>query len=971
MADGDGGRYRPGMKSASRVRFPILFSLAFVLAGPAIGQAVRTPPAEAVERVHVDTTKWLYKGSDIAPDPLWSFGTLPNGLRYAVRRNEAPPGQVSVRVRVDAGSLMERENERGFAHFIEHLSFRGSQYVPDGEAKRVWQRFGASFGSDTNAQTTPTQTTYKLDLPSATQASLDESMKILSGMMAHPVITDTSIAAERPVVLAEQREQPGAQVRTGDAVRELFFAGQPLAERSTIGNIKTLQAATGASVSAFHDRWYRPGRVTVIVSGDIDPKVMSDAIVRNFHGWTGTGPAPADPDFGKPDPKQPVAAAIVEPGLPSVVTMAVLRPWEFHDDTILFNQKRMVDTLAARLISRRLETRARGGGSFLQASVGLDDVSRSANLTSIDVVPVGDDWEGALKDVRGVIADAVATPATQVEIDREYADYDTALRTQVETARVEASSKQADDMGEALDIRETVASPQTSYAILTDARAKNMFTPDTMLAASKRLFQGTATRALVNTRTAQPTALAALTAALKTDVRAPGGKRRAQGAVDWSKLPALGTPGTVASRDKVQGLPLESIAFANGTRLLLFPNASEPGRVYVRVRFGRGYGAIPGDRPSPAWAADSALIPGGIGKLDQGDLDQLESGRRIDLDFGLDDDAFTLAALTSPTDYSDELRLMAAKLAFPRWDAAPVLRTRAVTLAGYDGYDQSPDGVLGRDLQGLLHDGDARWATPTRAQVQALDPKEFKAFWAPRVASGPIEVSVFGDVKADEAIAAVARSFGALKPRTSAAVAAQPIRFPAHNAQPVLRTHQGPDNQAVAVIAWPTGGGVDRIVDSRRLEVLAQIFGDRLFERLRQAAGASYSPGVSNSWPLGLPDGGRLVAIGKVTPDKVPFFFQLAREIAVDLAAHPVSADELQRILGPINQQVLRVVPGNLYWLRALGGATYDPRRVDAARSVVTDFTGVTPADVQAVAKTYLRPDLDWTMAVLPAAKGK
>ena len=948
------------------IRVSVLSGLALTLGAPVSGQSVTSA---VIAGVRVDTAKWLYKGSDITPDPAWSFGTLPNGLRYAIRRNEAPPGQVSVRVRVDAGSLMEGEDERGFAHFIEHLSFRGSKYVPDGEAKRVWQRFGASFGSDTNAQTTPTQTTYKLDLPSATQASLDESLKILSGMMAHPVITDASITAERPVVLAEQREQPGPQVRAGDALRQLFFAGQPLADRSPIGNIKTLEAATGAKVSAFHDRWYRPDNTVVIISGDLDPQIMADGIVANFQDWRGTGPTPADPDFGKPDAGEPVSATIAEPGLPAVVTMAVLRPWVFHEDTIIFNQRRMVDMLASRLISRRLENRARAGGSFLEASVSLDDVSRSANLTSVSIVPVGDDWQAALKDVRAVIADAMATPPTQAEVDREYADFDTALRTQVETARVEGSGKQADDLGEALDIRETVAGPKTSYDILKDARTKGMFTPATLLASTRSIFEGTTTRALANTKVPEPGATNALAALLKVDVTGLAGKRRRQGNVNWSQLPKLGKPGTVTARTKLGGIDMERVDFANGTRLLLFPNQAEPGRVYVRVRFGRGYNALPADKQSPAWAGDLALVQGGIGKLDQGDIDQLTSGRRIDLDFGIDDDAFALAALTSPSDYADELRLMAAKLTDPRWDPAPVIRARAVVTASEAGYAQSPDGVLQRDLQGLLHDGDPRWSTPTRAQAETLTPARFKAFWAPLLASGPIEVTVFGDVNANEAISAVGRTFGAMKPRSEAASPAPPIRFPQHVTTPVMRTHQGPDNQAEAVIAWATDGGTADIVEDRRLEVLSQIFGDRLFERLRQAAGASYSPGVINQWPVGLPNGGRLYAVGKVTPDKVPFFFELARSIAADLVANPVSADELQRILGPIRQQVMRVSSANQFWMRQLGGAAYHPDRIEAARTIARDYAAVTPADLQATAARYLQPDRDWTMAVVPADK--
>ena len=196
---------------------------------------------------------WLYKGSDLPHDPDWVFGRLPNGLRYAVRRNGAPPGQVSIRVRIDAGSLMETDAQRGYAHLLEHLTFRGSVYVPDGESKRIWQRLGATFGSDTNAETTFTDTVYKLDLPNASATGLDESFKILSGMIAGPAISQTSLDAERPVVLAEGREQPAPQKRLQDAMFKLMFAGQPLADRDPIGTVESVAAATPGPAEA--DPW--------------------------------------------------------------------------------------------------------------------------------------------------------------------------------------------------------------------------------------------------------------------------------------------------------------------------------------------------------------------------------------------------------------------------------------------------------------------------------------------------------------------------------------------------------------------------------------------------------------------------------------------------------------------------------------------------------------------------------------------
>lgn len=961
-----------GVKPARRAAQPV--STAPVKKTPAKQRTAPTivaaPVVAPATLAKTDDVPWLFRGSDIPPDRSWTFGELPNGLRYALRRNGVPPGQVAIRVRVDAGSLMETDDERGFAHLIEHLTFRGSAYVPDGEAKRIWQRLGTTFGSDTNAQTTPTGTTYKLDLPSATPEGLDESMKILSGMIALPNLTDAALIAERPVVLAEQREQPGAQVRLSDTVRQTFFAGQPLADRSPIGTIKALEGSTAASVQAFHQRWYRPERVVVIVSGDVDPATLEQLVVKYFAGWKGSGAAPPEPDFGRPDPTRPVAAAIVESSLPPVVSLAVLRPWVFQDDTIIFNQKRMVDQLAVRLMNRRLETRARKGSSYIQASVALEDVSRSANGTFVSILPIDDDWQAALRDVRAVIADAQASPPAQDEIDRELAEFDSAMKAQVDQARAEQGAQQADNMGQAIDIRETIASAQVSYDILVGAREKGFFTPDAILASSRKVFQGDATRVVLNTRTPDATAIAKLESALMADVSGLAARQTKTTKITFADLPSLGKPGKVISRKPIKdfGGPseIERVDYANGVRLMVYPNTGEANRVYVRVRFGAGLNALPTKRVTAAWAAPLSLVASGIGKFGEEEIDQLTTGRQIGLNFDTDDDSFIFSAVTSPTDMEDQLRLIAAKLANPGWDPKPIARARAVALAAYDANTVSPGGILSRDLEALLHSGDARWATPTPAALRATTPASFKALWAPLLASGPIEVQVFGDIRANDVIVAVGKSLGALPRRRASSRPSPAVAFPAANATPVVLTHNGPANQAVAVIAWPTGGGIEGIADSRRLELLAQIFNDRLFDRLRSEAGASYSPSVQSQWPIGMQSGGRLMAVGQVPPDKVDFFFTLAKQIAADLVATPIGVDELRRTLVPYVQYIARASTGNTFWLSQLAGASFDDRRIAAVTSFGPDISAITPEVMQQTAAKYLKADTVWLLAVKP-----
>lgn len=943
--------------------------LALLLSGSPAPLVARTEPVAspvASSSTQPQVRPWLYENSDVPIDAAWRFGTLSNGLRYAIRRNGVPPGQVSVRLRVDAGSLMEQPDELGYAHFMEHLTFRGSRHVPDGESKRIWQRLGVTFGSDSNAQTTPTGTTYALDLPQATQASLGESLKILAGMMADPNIIDSAVNAERAVVLAERREGDGPQMRISDASRRHFFAGQPLADHSPIGTVATLNAATAARMEAFHQRWYRPENAVISIAGDIDPALAEQLIKDNFAPWSVAGKGAPLPDFGEPDPKAPATKVAVEPGAPTGLTMAWLRPWKPHADTIVYNQDKLTDMLALQIVSRRLEEAARAGGSFLQAGVDQQDVSRSADGTFVTIVPPDGNWEKALSDVRAIIEDAKATPPSQQEIDREYAQMDTALAIMVENADTESGAKEASDLVSAVDIRETTVSPQAALDIFRSG--KPAMTPQKILDSTRRLFTAGVFRALLVMGKPQPGTDAKLAAAVAAPVKAATNARLADKSVSMADLPRLGAPGQVVSRTPI-GLPgMESVTFANGVKLTLFPNDAETEKVRINVRFGHGQQAFSPTRPAPGWAATYALVASGIGKLGQRALDDLTNGRRMGMDFAIDDDAFELQAVTRPADYKDQLQLFAAKLFAPGWDPAPLARVKSGAGVAYDAMSQAPDSVLARDLNWLLHDKDVRFRTPSRTEIDALTPQAFRATWEPLLASGPIEVQIFGQVKADDAIQAVAATFGALPPRPNAPVPAanRQMRFPAHVEKPVILRHEGDKEQAAAVMAWPTSGGFTLTKEARQLEILTQIFNDRLFDKLRSTEGAAYSPSVQNSWPFSYDSGGYILVTSQVRPDRINYFYGVVKDTAADLAKTPVSDDELQRAVAPMRQLLVRAGTGNAFWMNQMEGATHDPRYVQAMQTMAQDMLNVTPAQLQALAAKYLVPGKSWSAIVLP-----
>ncbi|MEO1044294.1 MAG: insulinase family protein [Pseudomonadota bacterium] len=948
--------------------FALSFALVFALSSP-VALAQRENPLPPPEGVDNENLPWLYQNSNVPVDPAWTWGELDNGVRYAVRNNGVPPGQVTIRIRIDAGSLMEQENELGFAHLLEHLTFRGSKYVPDGEAIRIWQRFGITFGSDSNAETTPTHTVYKLDVPSFTVETLDESMKILSGMIREPSLSQQGLTAERPVVLAELRESSGLQARIGDATRELFFAGQLYARRPTIGKVETLNAATPEAVRAFHRRWYRPENTVIAIAGDADPALFEEMLTKYFADWDVAGPTPEHPDFGNPDPAAPATRVHVEPTLPFVINQAIIRPWNYVNDTVAYNEQLLMNLLAMQVINRELERRARAGGSYLQASVNQEDVGRSIDGTFVSIVPIGDDWEAALADVRAVIARARANDFDEADIAREVAEFDAALKIGVETYDTEAATKQADSIVNAVDIREAIATPQVALDIFSGMKAN--ITPQRVRETVNALFTGTATRALL----LAPTETAGLEQRLASALAAPvsgdiGQTQRARASFD--DLPDLGAPAAVASREDIQLLGMEIVTFSNGVRALLYPNDAEVNKVSVRVRFGRGYQALRNDQSTLLWAGESALVGSGIGDLGQEELDQLTTGRRIGFSFGIDDDAFEFSADTRAEDLRDQLRLFAAKLAEPGWDAAPVTRAQAGTKLSYQSYLASPATLIDRDLQWLLRGRDPRYKTPEPTEIERLNPKSFRDTWEPLLAQGPIEVLVFGDFDREVTITYLAETVGALAPREAVAPVANSTVLGLGNITdlPVVSRHRGDPEQAAALLAWPTSGGLDNVRESRQLEILAALFNNRLFEQLREKAGASYAPQVFSNWPVSYDKGGYLAAITQLKPSAISIFEDTAAAIARDLVENPVDADELSRAVEPLGQQVRRAATGNQFWMWQLEGATLDRRRITAIRTLLGDYTRTSPEEMQALAQKYLSraPALRWH--VLPETDG-
>ena len=210
----------------------LLFALFFALTPvPAIAQAAEEPV-------------WAFEDSDLPVDPDYRFGRLDNGLRYIVRPNATPAGQGMVWMWFHGGSLFENEDERGYAHFVEHMAFNGSTNVPEGEMVRLLEREGLAFGADTNASTGFDQTIYKLNLPRNDPVLLDTALMLMRETASELTFDPEAVEREKGVVLSERRV--GDTYAYGNTVDnfEFLFPGARLPARLPIGTAQALQAAS-------------------------------------------------------------------------------------------------------------------------------------------------------------------------------------------------------------------------------------------------------------------------------------------------------------------------------------------------------------------------------------------------------------------------------------------------------------------------------------------------------------------------------------------------------------------------------------------------------------------------------------------------------------------------------------------------------------------------------------------------------
>ena len=215
-------------------------------------------------------------------DPLVRTGKLANGFTYYIRHNEEPKNRVVFYLANKVGSLMEDDDQRGLAHFTEHMSFNGTSHFPKNELVDYLQRSGVRFGADINAYTSFDETVYQLPLPSDSPELVRNGVRILRDWAGNALMDDGEIEKERGVVLEEKRLGKGAGDRMSNEYLPALLNQSRYASRLPIGREEILSGFRPELIKRFYKDWYRPDLQAIIVVGDIDVTAMEKLIRSTF-----------------------------------------------------------------------------------------------------------------------------------------------------------------------------------------------------------------------------------------------------------------------------------------------------------------------------------------------------------------------------------------------------------------------------------------------------------------------------------------------------------------------------------------------------------------------------------------------------------------------------------------------------------------------------------------------------------------
>ncbi len=922
----------------------------------------------------------LILGSVIAAQPVWSkplpsdarirTGTFANGVKWYYRAHGNPPGKMALMIHIRSGSLNETDDQRGLAHFMEHLCFNGTEHFPPGELIPYFESIGMEFGADLNAFTSFDQTAYMLFTPDTETEQIGKALMVLSDYAFRASLVAEEIDKERGVILEESRTGKSAFQRVRDKLWPELFAGTRFAVRLPIGDEDVIANAPREQFVDYYRTWYRPENTTVVLVGDAEP----ERIVPLMEKWFGAYKAeiPQRPQKGaefKPF-TQERSIVVTDPELSRCsVQMLNIRPGRAPTVTSEQARVELIEYIGGWIMGRRYDEMVNEGrASFRRAGVDVSNFFSEALLMSGSASGEPADWAKMLEELVVEISRAREHGFTERELELARSELTASAERAVKTESTRNARRMVRGIVSAVNDKVPITSAQQ------DLDLYNELLPGITLGEVnddfRKHFEPGTFAYVVQTPDKEGSVIPAREEVLAAARAAWARKTKPPTTSDAPTeiLAKMPTPGKVVNSHTDKDLDVTSAWLSNGVRVHHRYMDYKEDTVMLSVSLAGGSIEETAANVGITQVAALAINEAATGRLTSTNIRDIMTGKKISVRSGRGGDSLPISVSGSPDDLETGLQLVHALLTDGKIEESAFKNWKLNTLRRIEMMEKMPRVKAFEGLGDLLSGGDPRQSALTKENVEALSLEQAQAWFDRLRRESPIEVAVVGHIKLDQAMPLIEKYLGSLPERSRSASHLDKLRRLARETGPLQRNIRvetvTPQGMAIAGFVGCEGRNES---DLRRLQLASQVLTSRTVKRIREELSIVYSIRCSSSPSRVYEDAGRFSAGAPCDPANAARVVEEVHTLFKDFAENGMSEEELDNAKKQVANNLDTSMREPRYWMGVLRNHDMHHRDLNEEKTKKEAYKRITKEQVQSTFKKYCTPARQFRVTAVPA----
>lgn len=905
--------------------------------------------------------------SGIIPlDPAVRTGKLPNGFTYYIRKNIEPKNRVQLYLANKIGSIMENDDQRGLAHFMEHMGFNGTKNFPKNDLVNYLQKAGVRFGADLNAYTSFDETVYQLPIPSDDPEVLKNGIQIMRDWAQDATLDPAEIDKERGVVLEEKRLGKGAQQRMQDKYLPMLFNNSRYSDRLPIGTEEVLKNFSAETIRQFYKDWYRPDLQALIVVGDIDVDAMEQTIKAKFSDLKNPAKPRQRTKYSISLLNKNQFIAVTDKEFPVSVAQIMIK----HPESKLITTTDYRNSILRSLFNSMLGTRfadmsKQADPPFLQAGASISGFLAGLDMYNVFVVAKPGEMERGFKAALTETERVQRFGFTQTELDRAKQSY----LTNMESAYKEKDKTPSESLvNEYLrHFLEQEASPGIEY----EYKMANSMTGGISLSDVNNL----AKKYITN---------------VNRDVIIMGPEKDKDNLPDEAKveswisstkqsnisayvdqvsdkplLSAKLSSGKVVSESKIPEIGVTEFKLSNGIKVVLKPTDFKNDEISFTA-FSPGGSSLYSDSDFQSALYATAIIRnGGLGEFNSVQLPKLLSGKKVSVSPYIMERFEGISGSTSPKDIETALQLTYLYFTQPRKDAETFKGLIAQQKGGLANRGNDPNSVFADSVAAILGNYNVRRTGPSIEKINQVSLDRAFEIYKDRFADASDFTFVFvGSFKAEELKPLLEKYLGSLPSGNRKETAKDlGIKIPAGKIDKKIYKGQEPKASVRLVFS---GDYTWSEKHNNQLNALAEVLTIKLIERLREDEGGVYGVGARASYTK-FPKGRYTFNISfGCAPENVEKLISSTLDEINKIRVNGALAGDIEKFIAEETRSTETQLKDNGFWLGYLSSQLQNEDEPKQVLNYLESLKELSPEALKATVQYRLNPDNFIRMVLLP-----